>query len=333
VDAYGKGVAELTENEKQTVSALATLAAGLAGGLVGGDTASAVSGAQAGKVTVENNWLSVDEAERKKALELKRDILKEPLTLAEEKELAGIKQIDKDRDQAIKDACAQGNKGSAACGGLVNEAKSALAKYGDNVTYSLIYRDLYPQDEANIESILKGLDPDSITRDVVIKGIVDANGGKLSWSDVETRYDAMTISVEIVRALVGGKGKAPDRLEMAGKVAHVNPDTKIATGQTVGAFEKSLASLPPEERVAIVKQAAPKAAAEHGMVKDNLLTKKNGGRDVYRGQDGNLYALDTQHGRFEVVSPKGKHLGEVDFSMQKIPNSIDKSGGHDLKVK
>ncbi|WP_244968570.1 hypothetical protein [Rosenbergiella australiborealis] len=85
----------------------------------------------------------------------------------------------------------------------------------------MIYRDLYPQDEANIESILKGLDPDSITRDVVIKGIVDANGGKLSWSDVETRYDTMTVSVEIVRALVSKKGKVPDRLEMAGKVPHV----------------------------------------------------------------------------------------------------------------
>jgi len=40
------------------------------------------------------------------------------------------------------------------------------------------------------------------------------------------------------------------------------------------------------------------------MIKDNQLTKKNGGRDVYLGQDGNFYALDTQHGRFEVVSPK-----------------------------
>ena len=218
---YDKKPTELKEDEKQTVSALASLAAGLAGGLVGGDTASAVSGMQTGKVTVENNWLSVDEAERKKALEQKRDILKQPLTPSEEKELAGIKQTDKDRDQAIKDICTQGNKGSVACGGLVNEAQSALVRYGDNVTYSLIYKDLYPQDEANIESILKGLDPDSITRDVVIKGIVDANGGKLSWSDVETRYDAMTISVEIVRALVGGKGKAPDRLGMAGKVPHM----------------------------------------------------------------------------------------------------------------
>lgn len=52
------------------------------------------------------------------------------------------------------------------------------------------------------------------------------------------------------------------------------------------------------------------------MVKDNRLTKLNN-RDVYRGVDGNLYALDTQHGRFEAVSLKGKHLGEVDFSMQK----------------
>lgn len=121
--------------------------------------------------------------------------------------------------------------------------------------------------------------------------------------------------------------------KVPGALKAVDPTIKIATGQAVGAFEKSLANLPPGERVAIVKQAAPQVAAENGMVKDNLLTKKNGGRDVYRGQDGNLYALDTQHGRFEVVSPKGKHLGEVDFSMQKIPNSIDKSGGHDLKVK
>uniref|UniRef100_UPI001F4DC294 VENN motif pre-toxin domain-containing protein n=1 Tax=Rosenbergiella epipactidis TaxID=1544694 RepID=UPI001F4DC294 len=53
---------ELKEDEKQTVSALASLAAGLAGGLVGGDTASAVSGMQTGKVTVENNWLHEDES-------------------------------------------------------------------------------------------------------------------------------------------------------------------------------------------------------------------------------------------------------------------------------
>lgn len=58
VDAYHKTVGELSEEEKQTVSALATLASGLAGGLVGDSSASVVAAAQAGKTTVENNALA-----------------------------------------------------------------------------------------------------------------------------------------------------------------------------------------------------------------------------------------------------------------------------------
>ncbi|MZQ57226.1 hemagglutinin repeat-containing protein, partial [Escherichia coli] len=55
---YGKPVSELSETEKQTVSTLATVAAGLAGGLVGDSGGAAVAGAQSGKTTVENNYLS-----------------------------------------------------------------------------------------------------------------------------------------------------------------------------------------------------------------------------------------------------------------------------------
>ncbi|WP_425306477.1 hemagglutinin repeat-containing protein [Escherichia coli] len=55
---YGKPVSELSEIEKQTVSTLATVAAGLAGGLVGDSGGAAVAGAQSGKTTVENNYLS-----------------------------------------------------------------------------------------------------------------------------------------------------------------------------------------------------------------------------------------------------------------------------------
>ncbi|ARD20050.1 VENN motif pre-toxin domain-containing protein [Edwardsiella piscicida] len=57
-EMYQKPVAELSETEKQTVSALATVAAGLAGGLVGDAGASALAGAQSGKTTVENNSLA-----------------------------------------------------------------------------------------------------------------------------------------------------------------------------------------------------------------------------------------------------------------------------------
>ncbi|MFQ6293147.1 VENN motif pre-toxin domain-containing protein [Yersinia enterocolitica] len=58
IKAMGWDKDSLTEKQKQTVSALATLAAGLAGGLVGDSSSSAVAGAQAGKNAVENNALS-----------------------------------------------------------------------------------------------------------------------------------------------------------------------------------------------------------------------------------------------------------------------------------
>ncbi|MCX8957727.1 hypothetical protein EHW65_10715 [Erwinia psidii] len=48
---------QLSEAQKQTVSALATLAAGLAGGVTGGSTADAVAGALAGKNSSNNNNL------------------------------------------------------------------------------------------------------------------------------------------------------------------------------------------------------------------------------------------------------------------------------------
>ncbi|MFE8147730.1 hemagglutinin repeat-containing protein [Brenneria goodwinii] len=59
-EAYGKKVGELSEEEKQTISALATLASGLAGGLVGDSSASALAGAQSGKTTIDNNFFSPD---------------------------------------------------------------------------------------------------------------------------------------------------------------------------------------------------------------------------------------------------------------------------------
>jgi len=48
---------DLSEEQRQTISALGTLAAGLAGGVVGDSAADAVAGAQAGKTSLENNNL------------------------------------------------------------------------------------------------------------------------------------------------------------------------------------------------------------------------------------------------------------------------------------
>jgi len=49
---------DLTEQQRQTISALSTLAAGLAGGVAGDSTSGAIAGAQGGKNAAENNWLS-----------------------------------------------------------------------------------------------------------------------------------------------------------------------------------------------------------------------------------------------------------------------------------
>ncbi|MBQ0528513.1 VENN motif pre-toxin domain-containing protein [Providencia rettgeri] len=57
----GKEIWELSESEKQQVSALSQLASGLAGGLTTGDVAGAITGSQAAKNAVENNRLSQDE--------------------------------------------------------------------------------------------------------------------------------------------------------------------------------------------------------------------------------------------------------------------------------
>ena len=57
----GRKISELTESEKQQVSALSQLAAGLAGGLAADSSAGVVTGSQAAKNAVENNALSVSD--------------------------------------------------------------------------------------------------------------------------------------------------------------------------------------------------------------------------------------------------------------------------------
>lgn len=54
-----KDLSTLSEEQKQTVSALATISAGMAGGLAGDSTGSATAGAQGGKNAAENNSLAL----------------------------------------------------------------------------------------------------------------------------------------------------------------------------------------------------------------------------------------------------------------------------------
>ncbi|OTQ81429.1 VENN motif pre-toxin domain-containing protein, partial [Gilliamella apis] len=85
---YGKEVKDLTEEEKQTISALSQLASGLAVAAGGGNIGDASAAISSSKNAVENNYLSVNEAKRKAYLTwIKPNYLGEELTEDEKKEL------------------------------------------------------------------------------------------------------------------------------------------------------------------------------------------------------------------------------------------------------
>lgn len=90
----------LTEDQKQTLSALGTLAAGLAGGLAGGSSGDTVAGALAGKNAVENNYLSSTEKSRQTYLNNKQN-----LTPEEQKDKEALNRKDLESDLAAYAAC------------------------------------------------------------------------------------------------------------------------------------------------------------------------------------------------------------------------------------
>ncbi|MFG0582765.1 hemagglutinin repeat-containing protein [Pseudomonas sp. zjy_9] len=91
---------DLTEDQKQKVSALSTLASGLAGAVVGGDAANAVAGAESGTNAVENNFLGDEsKAERDKAREA---LLHKSYTTETARKLVVSERADQLSDELLK---------------------------------------------------------------------------------------------------------------------------------------------------------------------------------------------------------------------------------------
>ncbi|PBP44777.1 hypothetical protein CCL13_16260 [Pseudomonas syringae] len=84
---------------------------------------------------------------------------------------------------------------------MITVAKSAAERYGESASYSLLYKDLYPQDSQNLDAILQGLDSDSITRDTAITAITQASG--LSRQEVENRYNFAMTAQALTAVLAG----------------------------------------------------------------------------------------------------------------------------------
>lgn len=123
-------------------------------------------------------------------------------------------------------------------------------------------------------------------------------------------------------------GKLGDLEKNAQKLGNVTKNVSKGSFD-VAAFDKKIAKMNINEKAAEIKIASKGIAKQNGWEKNSKLSKLNK-RDVYvDSKTKNLYAVDTQHGRFEVLNKKGKHQGEVDFNLNST-KPADKSGGHDL---
>ncbi len=151
-ELYKKKPSELTEDEKSTVSAFASLAAGIAGGLVGGDTSSAANAAEAGKTTVENNYLSFDEKQREKTLENK--LKQGTISDAEQSELNALKEKSDERNESLMAACQGGM--SEACINDKKQAMSAEKTYQLEGEYQAFYDALkdHPDEKRQFDALV-----------------------------------------------------------------------------------------------------------------------------------------------------------------------------------
>lgn len=135
----GKDIKNLSEEEKQGVVALATLASGIAGGVVGGDVSSGIDGAKGGKNEIENNALSLGDAFGiqdgkyfEGAASLGKELLQDPNLTVQEKQTIRNQYIKGDLPEDVIKAILENNPGSDTVMALLN------AKNPENFALALL---------------------------------------------------------------------------------------------------------------------------------------------------------------------------------------------------
>ncbi|EFH6608271.1 DUF4237 domain-containing protein, partial [Escherichia coli] len=151
---YGGRTDNLSEQERQQISMLATIASGIAGGLAGNSTSAAGTGAQAGRNSVENNYLSVSE---KTELEIAKQTLKNSKDPAErekaQQKYDALLEKDISSDKAVIAACSNGQAASVACAGERLRVIAAKGGY-ETGNYNNQVSDMYPDAYGQIVNLL-----------------------------------------------------------------------------------------------------------------------------------------------------------------------------------
>ncbi|MBA5790123.1 VENN motif pre-toxin domain-containing protein, partial [Escherichia coli] len=206
---------------RQQISMLATIASGIAGGLVGNSTSAAGTGAQAGRNSVENNYLSVSE---KTELEIAKQKLKNSKDPAErekaQQKYDALLEKDISSDKAVIAACSNGQAASAACAG---ERLKVIAAKGGYETghYNNQVSDMYPDAYGQIVTLLNITSVDAQNQQQVKDAMVNyamvqfGVDRATAQAYVET-YDGMKVVAASMAPVIGAA--AASKIEvLAGK--------------------------------------------------------------------------------------------------------------------
>ncbi|MGN5172006.1 two-partner secretion domain-containing protein [Aeromonas sp. 102P] len=178
---YHKDASQLTEGEKETVSTLATLAAGLAGGLTGDSTASALAGAQTGKTVVENNLLT-----GKDALNMLRELEEAEKTGADKQPIYEKykKLSDKQRSEITNKECSH-NLGCVYAAQAENDDGRRIVEGLKRFTFisklseseiTQLQQFVVAENQASAEALYQAL-PESVKLALQSKELIDSLGG------------------------------------------------------------------------------------------------------------------------------------------------------------
>ncbi|ALX93080.1 filamentous hemagglutinin [Serratia fonticola] len=208
-----KKLEQLSESEKQQVSALSQLAAGLAGGLSTGDTAGAVTAAQTGKNAVENNALA------------------NVLAAVNKQKPGTIEKWQTDKLAEIKEACNGGTPVS--CQTMVAAAGSALAwpvLPGAAGTTSLIGAGANAgigwliNDEVNPNDVILGYWTGGLTAGTGLWGTIGVNVGSGAASSYLKGDDPLKGGA--ISGAASGLGYGAGKLLQGGMDKVLNPNWK-----------------------------------------------------------------------------------------------------------
>ncbi|EZI34325.1 VENN motif pre-toxin domain-containing protein [Pantoea agglomerans] len=216
---------DLSEEQRQTISALGTLAAGLAGGVAGDSTGGAVAGAQAGKNAVENNWLHVNE---KTEFEIARQKLRsnDPAEREQaQQKINDLREKNISRDKKVTDACGNGRAATPACASARLEAYSVKGEY-ETGNYNNKVSDMYPDAYGQIVNLLNITSVDAQNQQQVKDAMVNyameqLRVDKTTAEQYVSTYDGMKIVAASMSPVLGTA--AANKLSAIVKEANIYP--------------------------------------------------------------------------------------------------------------